>query len=37
VTGINTTNVASKLLIASERKPVGMWSFSETTAAAKDR
>ncbi len=37
VTGINTTNVASKLLVTSARKPVGMWSFSETTAAAKDR
>jgi hypothetical protein len=37
VTGINSTNVASKLLITSARKPVGMWSFSETTAAAKDR
>ena len=34
VTGINSTNVASKLLITSARKPVGMWSFSETTAAA---
>jgi len=37
VTGINSTNVASKLLITSARKPVGVWSFSETTAAAKDR
>ena len=27
VTGINTTNVASKLLIASERKPVGCGAF----------
>ncbi len=36
VTGINSTNVASKLLVTSARKPVGMWSFSETTAAAKD-
>jgi hypothetical protein len=37
VTGINSTNVASKLLVTSARKPVGMWSFSETTATAKDR
>jgi hypothetical protein len=37
VTGINSTNVASKLLITSARKPVGVWTFSETTASAKDR
>lgn len=37
VTGMNTTNVASKLLVTSARKPVGVWSFSETTTAAKDR
>jgi hypothetical protein len=37
VTGMNSTNVASKLLVTSARKPVGVWSFSETTAAAKDR
>jgi hypothetical protein len=39
VTGINSTNVASKLLVTSPRKPVGMWSFSESTASAsvKDR
>lgn len=38
VTGINSTNVASRLLITSARKPVGMWSFSETTAStAKER
>ena len=39
VTGINSTNMASKLLVTSARKPVDMWSFSESTAAAavKDR
>lgn len=37
VTGMNSTNVASKLLVTSARKPVGVWSFSETTTAAKDR
>ncbi len=37
VTGMNSTNVASKLLVTSPRKPVGVWSFSETTAAVKDR
>jgi hypothetical protein len=39
VTGINSTNMASKLLITSARKPVDMWSFSESTASAavKDR
>lgn len=37
VTGMNTTNVASKLLVTSARKPVGVWSFSETATAAKDR
>ena len=36
VSGMNSTNVASKLLVTSARKPVGVWSFSETT-AAKDR
>ena len=37
VSGMNSTNVASKLLVTSARKPVGVWSFSESTTAAKDR
>jgi hypothetical protein len=37
VTGMNSTNVASKLLVTSARKPVGVWSFSETSTAAKER
>jgi hypothetical protein len=37
VTGMNSTNVASKLLVTGARKPVGVWSFSETATAAKDR